>query len=154
MVASWTPCVASLTVSLPGHLVAATRRRSSTSWSSGTLTWKARISTVALYGSLSTCAVASCVTVVSFLSVELFFDVTVCVYPGMARPTTTKRQASTSAPGGSHRIDLDDIACIMFLLPALQTCSRMTNSKLLKMCDLTVRAMVHSQQNVEIRAER
>jgi hypothetical protein len=27
----------------------------------------------------------------------------------------------------------------MFLLRALQACSRMTNSKLLKMCDLTVR---------------
>jgi len=30
----------------------------------------------------------------------------------------------------------------------------MTNSKLLKMWDSTVRAMMHSQQNVELRAER
>lgn len=30
----------------------------------------------------------------------------------------------------------------------------MANSKLLKMCDLTVRDMMHSQQNVEVRAER
>jgi hypothetical protein len=30
----------------------------------------------------------------------------------------------------------------------------MTNSKLLKMCDLTVWDMLHSQQNVEARAER
>ena len=30
----------------------------------------------------------------------------------------------------------------------------MTYSKLLKRCDLTVRAMMHSQQNVEVRAKR
>jgi len=43
-----------------------------------------------------------------FLSVELFFDVTVCVYPGMARPTPSKRPASTSATqADDHRIDLD-----------------------------------------------
>ena len=42
----------------------------------------------------------------------------------------------------------------MFLIRAIQVCSRMTNYKLLKMCALTVRAMLHSQQNVELRAER
>jgi hypothetical protein len=30
----------------------------------------------------------------------------------------------------------------------------MTNSELLKMCDLTVMGVLHSQQNVEVRAER
>ncbi len=30
----------------------------------------------------------------------------------------------------------------------------MTNSKLLKMCELTAMDMLHSQQNVELRAER
>jgi len=50
----------------------------------------ARISTVAFYGSLSTSAVASCVTVVSFSSVELFFDVTVCVYAGIGKADNDK----------------------------------------------------------------
>src|SRR3979411_2746182 len=111
MVASWAPCVASLTFSLPGHRVAATRRRSSTSWSSGTLTWKARISSVALYGSLSTCAVASCVTVVSFLSVELFFDVTVaCVQEWEGR----QRQKNQQVP--AHQAD--DIGSTLMILLA------------------------------------
>src|SRR5438093_1011987 len=43
MVASGTPCESSSTVSRSGHLVAATRRRSSTSSSSGTLTRKGRM---------------------------------------------------------------------------------------------------------------
>jgi hypothetical protein len=43
MVASWTPCVASLTVSSSGHLVAATRRRRSTSAASGKREWNGRI---------------------------------------------------------------------------------------------------------------
>src|SRR5882724_5296157 len=43
MVASWTPCESSATVSLSGHWVAARRRRRSVSASSGTLTWKGRI---------------------------------------------------------------------------------------------------------------
>src|SRR5215470_5887360 len=42
MVASFTPCDASVTVSLSGHRVAAMRRRRSTSASSGTLILKGR----------------------------------------------------------------------------------------------------------------
>src|ERR1700730_9724012 len=111
MVASWTPCVASLTVSLLGHRVAATRRRSSTSWSSGTLTWKARISTVALYGSLSTCAVASCVMVVSFLSVEFFLEVRfACIQEWQGR----QRQKDQQVP--AHQVD--DIGSTLMILLA------------------------------------
>src|ERR1700690_2359332 len=43
MVANWTPCDSSVTVSLSGHWVAARRRRKSASAAFGTLTWKGRM---------------------------------------------------------------------------------------------------------------